>query len=177
MQRTSRRRQARNADVLQREAERFLHHEAELLDSGRLSEWFELLTDDLVYQVPVRLTRERRAASDVSDTMFLLNETRGTLAIRIKRLATDSAWAEDPPSRVRHFVSNVRVAEPAAGNELAVRSYLLVYRNRGSDPGHDLLSGERFDVLRRVDGELRLAARRVILDQATVGTKNLAILL
>jgi len=164
-------------DAWERAALKFLHLEAELLDCGRYEEWFGLLTDDITYQVPVRVTRERGAGSEFSDSMFLLDENKTTLGIRIKRLTTGAAWAEDPPSRVRHFVSNVRVAPTAHADEVAVRSYLLVYRNRGSDPGHDLLSGERFDVLRREASELRLASRRVLLDQATIGTKNLAILL
>ena len=78
--------------------------------------------------------------------------------------------------RTRHFVSNVRARELDAG-QTEVRSNLLLYRNRGSDPGHDLLSGERIDALRRQDGGWRLARRRVLLDQATLGTKNLGIFL
>lgn len=155
----------------------FLHHEAELLDAGRFEEWLELLADDLVYQVPVRVTRERAAGSGVSTSMFHLDETRATLQVRVRRLQTEVAWAEDPPSRTRHFVSNVRVEPAARPDELSVRSYLLLYRNRGDEPGHDLLSGERHDLLRRVDGVWRLARRVVVLDQVTLGTRNLAIFL
>jgi len=155
----------------------FLYHEAELLDGNRLDEWLALLAADVVYQMPVRLTRERSAASDVSHDMYYFDETRTTLQTRIARLKTDFAWAEDPPSRTRHCVSNVRVAPGAAPDELAVRSYLLLYRNRGDDPGHDLLAAERTDVWRRVDGAWRLARRCILLDQANLGTRNLAIFL
>jgi 3-phenylpropionate/cinnamic acid dioxygenase small subunit len=155
----------------------YLFHEAELLDANRLDEWLGLLADDLVYQVPVRTTRERGAARPFSDEMFHMDDTRTTLGWRVERLKTEFAWAEDPPSRTRHFVSNVRIAPGAAADEVVVCSNLLLYRNRGGDPGHDLISGERQDVLRRVDGGWRLARRRVLLDQATLGTRNLAIFL
>jgi ethylbenzene dioxygenase beta subunit len=155
----------------------FLHHEAELLDGNRLDEWLDLLTDDVVYQMPIRMTRERGAESDVSHDMYYFDETRSTLQTRIARLRTDFAWAEDPPSRTRHSVSNVRVQQASGPDELAVRSYLLLYRNRGDDPGHDLISAERTDLLRRVEGAWRLARRCVILDQANLGTRNLAIFL
>jgi 3-phenylpropionate/cinnamic acid dioxygenase small subunit len=155
----------------------FLYHEAELLDSNRLDEWLQLLTDDVVYQMPVRMTRERGAPSDVSHDMYYFDETLATLRTRIARLKTDFAWAEDPPSRTRHCVSNIRVEPGATPDEIVVRSYLLLYRNRGDDPGHDLLAAERRDVLRRVDGMWRMARRYVVLDQANLGTRNLAIFL
>ncbi len=161
---------------LRTEVEEFLLHEAQLLDEGRFDDWLELLAEDLVYQVPVRVTRERAGPSEVSADMFHMNETRRSLQLRVERLRTGHAWAEDPPSRTRHFVTNIRLRE-LTETEVEVRSNLLLYRNRGSDAGHDLLSGERFDVLRRQGDGCRLARRQVILDQATLGTKNLGIFL
>lgn len=153
----------------------WLFQEAALLDEGRFDEWLDLLADDLVYQVPVRVTRERGARM-ISTDMFHLEETRESLSVRTARLNTEFAWAEDPPSRTRHFVSNTRILSEA-GDEVETVSCLLVYRNRGGDSHHDLLSGERRDTLRRVNDGWRLARREVILDQATLGTKNLGIFL
>ncbi|MBV9120757.1 MAG: aromatic-ring-hydroxylating dioxygenase subunit beta [Chloroflexi bacterium] len=155
--------------------EEFLFLEAELLDDGRFDEWLELLAEDMTYRVPVRVTRERTATHVVSDEMFHMEETLTSLKMRIRRLKTDYAWAEDPPSRTRHFVSNIRVS--GGPDRVDVRQNLLVYRNRGDDASHDLLSGERFDVLRRNGDGWLLASRRVVLDQVTLGTKNLGILL
>jgi ethylbenzene dioxygenase beta subunit len=156
------------------DAEEFLYREAELLDDGRFREWLDLLTDDVRYRVPVRQTRER-GESGVSDEMFHLDEDRDSLTLRVDRLETGFAWAEDPPSRVRHFVTNVR-ARPR-DDELAVRSNLLLYRGRWDRAEHDLLSAERHDVLRPGPDGLRLAARTVVLDATTLPTLNLAIFL
>jgi 3-phenylpropionate/cinnamic acid dioxygenase small subunit len=161
-------------------AQAFLFEEAERLDQQRFPEWLDLLAADVVYQAPVRVTRERGPLPDVSEAMFHFDETLTTLRWRVARLGTEFAWAEDPPSRTRHHVSNIRVRS-VTPDEIHVTSYLLLYRNRGSDAGHDLLSAERRDVLRRtggggVDG-WRLARRHVILDQATLGTKNLGVFL
>ena len=82
-----------------------------------------------------------------------------------------------PPSRTRRFVTNVRVEDGESDDELRVRSYLLLYRNRGDESAADLLSAERQDVLRSVDGRWLLRARLIRLDQGTVGTKNLALLM
>jgi 3-phenylpropionate/cinnamic acid dioxygenase small subunit len=97
---------------------------------------------------------------------------------RIMRLtATKSAWAEDPPSRTRRLVTNVMVEQGDQAGELRVRSYLLVTRSRFNFDEFDLISGERRDVLRLVDDRFKLARREIILDQAVLGTANLAIFL
>jgi ethylbenzene dioxygenase subunit beta len=162
------------------EVQEFLYREAELLDEGRYREWLGLVTEDIRYQVPVRVARERGAAESavtgVASNSFHLDEDKDSLELRVDRLETGFAWAEEPPSRIRHFVSNVRV-QPLGDNELAVRSSVLVYRSRWDRPGHDLLSGERQDVLRRVDGEWRLAKRWVVLDSTTLPTLNLSFLI
>lgn len=166
--------------LLRDEVQRFLVHEAELLDESRLAEWLDVLTDDIVYQVPVRINREQTGESRVTGVRtdsFHLDENRDSLEMRVDRIATGFAWAEEPPSRLRHLVGNVRVAEVRdtdAGQELDVRSNVLVYRSRGDRPDHDLLSAERHDVLRRVEGGLRLARRWVVLDSTVVPTINLA---
>jgi ethylbenzene dioxygenase beta subunit len=154
------------------QVEDFLFHEAELLDEWRLREWLGLLTDDICYRVPIRIAKEKAggesAVTGVSTEMFHLDEDRDSLELRVERLETGFGWAEEPPSRIRHHVTNVRV-----GDELAVRSNVLLYRSRWDKPEHDLLSAERHDVLRRVDGELRLASRHVILDSTSIPTLNL----
>jgi 3-phenylpropionate/cinnamic acid dioxygenase small subunit len=73
-------------------------------------------------------------------------------------------------------VTNVRLNPGEGDDEIAVRSNVLLFRNRGDSPNHDLLSAERRDVVRRVDGRWKLARRRVILDHSTLPTHNLPII-
>jgi len=159
------------------EVQQFLVHEAELLDDYRERDWLALLTEDVEYAIPVRVTKERAAGKGFSAHAFHMQEDFGMLETRIERLETEYAWAEDPPSRTRRCVSNVRLDGGESADELLVKSNLLLYRNRGDAPTHQLICCERHDVLRRVDGALRLARRDVYLDQATLGTHNLAIFL
>jgi 3-phenylpropionate/cinnamic acid dioxygenase small subunit len=124
--------------------------------------------------MPVRINREKGDHPDASEAMEHFSEDRVTLRLRVERLKTDFAWAEDPPSRTRRFVSNVRVS-PGADGTVDTRSYLLVYRNRGDTPAVEILSGERRDVLVRAAGGWRIRRRTIIIDQASLGAKNLAI--
>lgn len=160
---------------LEREVTAFLLREAELLDEGRYEEWLALLTEDVRYVVPVRVTGEVETEQTVS--MNHLDEDRASLELRIRRLETPYAWAERPRSRTRHFLSNIRVSAGEREDEVWVRSNILLIRSRSDDPQAEWISGERQDVLRRVNGEWRLARRVVVLDQSVVPMRNLSTLL
>lgn len=158
------------------EAHEFLVREADVLDGQRFREWLELLTDDVVYRMPIRVTRATRLEETVLD-MCHFDEDRFSLAKRVERLETEYAWTEDPASRTRHFVTNVRTDATDLEDELLVRSNLLLFRSRGDVRDADLLSAERSDVLRRVGGTLKLARRDILVDESVLRTQNLAIFL
>ena len=158
------------------EAADVLAVEAELLDDLREREWLEtMVSQDIVYQLPLRETVERARGRGFVPGTYHLNENYGSLSSKVARNETKYAWAEDPPSRVRHFVTNVRVRRHADADKLAVRSNLLIYRTRQDHTVPQILSGERHDVLRREAEGLRLLERVVYLDLTVIGTHNLSI--
>lgn len=144
----------------------FLNREAELLDAWELNGWHDQLTEDVSYRMPLRLTKEK-GASEFSDVSTHFSENYGSLELRIRRFESDYAWSENPPSRIRHFVTNVRVGD-VEGDEVAVKSNVLLYRSQLDSVNYDQISGERHDRLRLVDGELKLAEREVYLDHTVV---------
>jgi phthalate 3,4-dioxygenase beta subunit len=159
------------------EVSAFLTSEAETLDHHRYAEWLTLLTDDVRYVMPVRVTTARDAHDEVLGGMAHFDEDRYTLGKRVQRFLTDYAWTEDPPSRVRRFVTNIRVQATRSPNELVAKSYILLFRSRGDVQSADLVSAERVDLLRREDGRLRLARREIVVDEAVLRTQNLAVFL
>ena len=163
---------------LRQEIEDFLYLEAELLDRCAFEQWLQLFTEDASYRMPVRTTHERRLQDREFDESFgHFDETREMLGMRVRRLSSRTAWAEDPPSRTRHFVTNLRIRATTKSDEILATTNLLVYRNRGDSPQHDLLSAERHDLLRRTESGWKISERRIYLDQATLGTLNLSIFL
>lgn len=150
----------------------FLHFESRLLDERMFTQWVDLFTDDATYEMPVRVNREDGA--DALSKSRAFDDTKQTLTIRIERLHTEFAWSEQPPSRVRHFVSNVMIAPGPAADEFDVVSNVLVYRSRGDSVDYDLLSLQRIDRLRETVHGLRILRRVVALDQTTVGAHNLS---
>ncbi|MEQ8857972.1 MAG: 3-phenylpropionate/cinnamic acid dioxygenase subunit beta [Pseudomonadales bacterium] len=162
---------------LQHEIEQFLYAEARLLDERRYRDWYALLADDLHYVMPLRfntLARERdHEFSDATQSAWF-DETRASIDVRLKRLETGMAWAEEPPSRVRHLITNVTIDDP--GEPLTVRSCFHVYRSR-LERQVDQFTGERTDVLRRAGTPLgwALVSRRIVLDQSTLLSNNLSL--
>ena len=176
------------AEVI-REVEQFLYREARLLDERRFHEWVELFTEDVRYWMPTRSNRypaeskaiglleqgqDSAAARGQEEELAILDETKATLHARIARLDTGMAWAEDPPSRTRHMISNIELEEGGTPSELQVYSNYLVYRTRG-ETEQDFYIGRREDVLRRIDGVWKIARRKIILDQNVLLAKNVSI--
>jgi 3-phenylpropionate/cinnamic acid dioxygenase small subunit len=153
----------------------FLIEEAHLLDDGEFKAWLELLADDLQYTMPVRQTVSRKRGPGFNQGMIWLQEDKGSLSFKVQRLYGDSAWAEDPPSRTRRLVTNLRLHETAVPGEYLAQSYLLIHRNRGDSHQFDIFSGRRDDILRRTDAGWRVAKRTILADQAALGLANLAI--
>jgi 3-phenylpropionate/cinnamic acid dioxygenase small subunit len=162
---------------LQGEITQFLFHEAYLLDSKRFEEWLDLLADDLVYRMPLRVTTENKDGTNVVEDMAFFEETKKSLTTRVNRLRTTTAWAENPAPRTRRFISNIMIEDVANSDELRVRSYFLFLRSRAGDIAIEQLFGERQDILRKTDGGWKIARRIIYPDQAVLGVNNLSMFL
>jgi 3-phenylpropionate/cinnamic acid dioxygenase small subunit len=168
------------ADRLRREVEDFYYAEAELLDNRQFREWFTLLADDIHYWMPIRHNALERS-NDIKDELakpgeaFYFDDDKASLRIRVERVYARNAWAEMPPSRTRHLITNVRIKSDD-GSAIEVHANFFVYRTR-METDQDVFVGERQDVLRRVNGSFQIARRTIILDQAVLSAKNISVFL
>jgi p-cumate 2,3-dioxygenase subunit beta len=143
--------------LLEREAEDFLVREAAILDEWRLDDWLALFTEDARYIVP----STDMPAADPKEALAIVNDDMARLRGRVERLKSRHAHREFPWSRTRRFITNVRTKE-INGEEIVVNASFLVYRIRGGQV--DPLIGSYIYTLRRVDGALKIAARKAVLD-------------
>ena len=155
----------------------FLYDEAALLDEGRLAEWLALMAPEVSYFMPVRTTRMRKDGAGFSSEYGHFDENYASLELRIRKNATPSSWGEDPASRVRRYVTNVRVFTVDEPGDFYVTSDLLMARNRLSSPAIEWVTAERRDILRRDGDQYKIVARRILVDQTTLATVNLAVFL
>ena len=151
----------------------WLYREARMLDNGEFAAWFELMTTDIVYEMPTRTAVMPNDGRGFHADFGFFAESHASMQLRVKRLGTSQAWAEQPRSRTRHFVSNVLIDRTADG-VYNVASAFMVTRIR-SHRNYDFFTGERVDLLRREDGELKLARRTILLDQTVLEAHNLSL--
>lgn len=162
---------------LQHEIEQFLYYEAAVLDDRRFEEWLRLLAPDIHYYMPTRYNRMRREMDDElshPDQVAHFDDDLGSLKIRVKRLRTGQAWAEDPPSRTRHLVSNVQI-RAREKNCFEVQCCFYVYRSRLEREVENFVGG-REDILRRRNAApgWEIVKRTIVLDQTVVLAKNIS---
>lgn len=153
---------------------RFLNREAEYLDDRRLEDWLGLLSDDIVYEILIRATRER-TAEEFSGESFHVRDDKETLRTRVERLQSEFAWVEHPPTRTRRFISNIRITE-RDGDDIHVKNNVLLHRSQGDTAKSGFVSGERHDTLRIQDDRLALAYRKVLLTHTRLPFDRMTVL-
>lgn len=152
----------------------FLYREARLLDTGQVEQWLALLADDIHYFMPAqpaiysRMLKKRT----VADKLAFYDDNLDMIKRRIARMIHPTAWSEDPPTRVIHHISNIEAFKGATDGEWRVLSVAVVFRSR-NEADEDTLWARREDIVRRVDGELKLVKRTVTLAHNVLLGKNL----
>jgi p-cumate 2,3-dioxygenase subunit beta len=138
--------------------EDFLFQEADLLDEWRLDEWLDLFLPGATYQIP----STDRPDGVPETSLFLVADDWGRLQARVKRLQSKNAHVENPRSRTRRLITNVRVAPSDEPNSVFVRATFVVYRWRYEVMDHYV--GRYEHVLELRDSGLCFRRRKAILD-------------
>ena len=149
------------------ECERFLLHEARLLDEGRFDEWLGLFTPDAWYWVPAEPDQ-----TSPRDTISLIYDDRRLLETRVRRLASPRIYSQEPRSRTSRMIGNVTLEETGDG-AVTVRSkfQLLEYRRETQR----IFGGTCLHRLVRGDGGIRIAWKRVDLVNCDAPHEGLAV--
>jgi biphenyl 2,3-dioxygenase beta subunit len=153
---------------LQRIVEQFFYAEAELLDQRFFTEWFDLLSDDIRYQLPVRskvFAQEQREGHNAGYNGYVFDEDKHRMGVRLRKINSGRDVVERPPSMMRRLITNVRI-QPLPNDECRALSYFHFTRIR-HDYQVDTYTGERDDILRRDDNDYgwQIAHRLITLDQ------------
>jgi 3-phenylpropionate/cinnamic acid dioxygenase small subunit len=157
---------------------RFYIAEAWLLDDRKLREWLDLFTEDMVYYMPRRKNVNRKdLAREIpargTDLPFF-EDSRKLMEVRIQRLESGTAWAEEPPSRTRHLVGNLVIEKVEDDGTVHAKTAFICHRSQG-ETSTALYSGCRVDILHPVDGSWKISDRTIVLDANVILDKNLAI--
>jgi len=104
--------------------------------------------------------------------MAFFDDDFTALEMRVRRLSIGRAWAEDPPSRTRRLLTNIRLLA-YDGTEVTVGLNFQLYRTRLNSE-EDQWIGRREDVLRRESDGFRLAKRHIFLEQTVILSQNMS---
>lgn len=152
------------------ELEEFLYREARLLDEHRFEEWLALFTDDAEYFIPLR----EHVQGNVEPAGHpVIKDDKLMLTARVRKDQTGLSNVETPPSMTCHLISNVFADEGPGPGECTVFSSFIVRQARKLRD-EAWWVGRRTDVLRRANGEWKIARREVQLD-ATVLPRGISI--
>ncbi len=143
------------------EVEEFLFFEAALLDEWRLDEWLELFAPGATYIVPATDDPE----GDPRTNQVLISDSYEQIQARVTRLKSRHAHAENPRSRTRRLVTNVRIVH-INEDMIDVTASFLVYRIKYGT--NAWFVGQYRHQLALVDGHLKFRIRRAVIDQESL---------
>jgi benzoate/toluate 1,2-dioxygenase subunit beta len=144
-----------DTDLL-REVEQFLFREARLADEGDYDGWESLWTDDGVYWIPAN-----GDDIDPATQMSVIFDNRSRIALRVRQLKHDKRHAQNPRSRLRRLLANIELLDHNDGDDVGVGANFIVYESR--ERGTTIWGGRNEYRLRRVDGQWRMARKKVML--------------
>jgi 3-phenylpropionate/cinnamic acid dioxygenase small subunit len=155
----------------------FYSREARYLDELQFFDWLACFDTSVRYWMPIVTNRVGRdVGKELSQRGELAHfeDDLTSLTNRVKRLLTGRAWAETPPGRTNHMISNVEITAEENG-VLDVRSQFLIYRSH-LEIDQEIFSGTRLDKLRLdADTGFKVMDRTIIIDHSVLTQKSLGI--
>lgn len=157
------------AGELLREVEAFIYREGYLQDRHQYDAWEALWTDDGVYWIPAN-----DDDGDPEKEMSIIYDNRSRIALRIRQFHTGRRIAQEPKSNLARVISNIEIVS-LAGEDIHVRANAIIFESAAR---RDTIWGTRYEyTLRRIDGVLRMARKKVILVNNSKALPNMAFLI
>lgn len=157
-----------SGDLL-REVEAFIYREGYLQDRHQYDAWEALWTDDGVYWIPAN-----DDGGDPEEQMSIIYDNRSRISLRIRQFRTGRRIAQEPKSNLARVISNIEIVS-LDGEDIHVRANAMIFE---STARRDTIWGTRYEyTLRRIDGALRMARKKVILVNNSKALPNMAFLI
>jgi len=140
---------------LHHEVTQFLYREARLQDTHEYDAWESLWTDDGVYWVPANGTD-----TDPEREMSFIYDNRSRIALRIRQLKTGRRHSQTPPSQLARIIANVELLR-SDGSDIGIACNSQIFETNLR--GDTMWAARCVYRLRRVQGELKMAYKKVVL--------------
>lgn len=153
--------------------ERFLIHEARLLDDRRFREWMALFTEDGSYWVPAAPDQK----TPFGQTSLFYDDLE-LMRTRVDRLEHPLIHVQTPPSRTVHLIGSITVEAASTlsdmpASEVLVQSSAITAEYRLDN--QRLFIARQQHWLRHVDGAIRIVRKRVDLVNCEAAFEAIAV--
>jgi benzoate/toluate 1,2-dioxygenase beta subunit len=138
------------------EVAEFVYRESRLADENDYDGWDALWTDDATYWVPAD-----SADIDPFKSVSIIFDNRSRITTRLNQLRTGKRYAQAPASRMRRVVSNLEILGTTSDGDTEAEANFLLLEARAR--GTQLWGGRTTYRIRRVDGELKMSYKKVVL--------------
>lgn len=148
----------------------FIYAEARMLDEGRYSEWLDLWLPEGHYWMPLDYKQ-----SDPHNMTSLLYEDDFMRRLRVERMNGERTFSQKPKSRCSHVIQRpfIDKFDPEAG-EFETNTSMHYVETRLDE--QFLLALTAIHELKAVDGQLRIANKRVELLNSDAAFGNIQLL-
>ena len=138
-----------------------LYREARLLDARKFGDWLDLFCEDAVFWAPaVGMDGEYTTNPEVS-LNFIYIVGRAGLEARVFRVESGGSLASNPLPHTRHLVTNVAVDSDGPAEVAAFANTQVVAFCEAR--GQQIINGSYEYVLRKENGGLRIARKKILL--------------
>lgn len=142
------------------EVSAFLNREARLLDDRQWDAWLECYTPDSTFWMPAWTDDDELVTDPQSQISLIYYANRQGLEDRVYRLETERSSASTPEPRTTHMIANIELMDDRI-DELDVRYNWHTLSHRFKITSQ--FFGVTFCSLRRVGGELKISAKKIVL--------------
>lgn len=143
------------------DVQELLYLEARLLDAQRWDEWLDLYCDDAVYWAPAVTMGGAYTTDPERELNFIFMVGRAALEARVFRVKSGGSLASNPLPRTRHLVATVMLDAAGTDDARVFANFQAV--SFSEVRGQQMRSGSYEYMLRRQNGSLRIAQKKVLL--------------
>jgi len=145
----------KHVEIALSDVTQFIYHEARLQDEHEYDAWEELWADDGIYWIP-----SGGGGGDPESEMSLVYDNRSRIGLRIRQLNSGKRHSQSPRSRLCRVISNIEIVGTEK-DAIRVVANALVFESNSR--GETLWPARYEYLLRRVDGDLRMSLKKVLL--------------
>ena len=162
-----------------RQAEEFIYHESRLLDERKFDEWLNLFTKSGIYWILIDENADPASSPSITYDDSSLREQR------VYQLMNLPHYAQIPPSRTVHILTNITVDNEAYESQpLIARCNMLVFELRPGDPLQFGLGEQRsfvghceYRLEQNEPNQLFIAMKKIVLINRDLPISNLSFIL